>query len=441
VILLAYAILGFIYCFIPLCVGMTIAAIGPPSGPTGRSWEMLLMQIAAIGHPGVATAFLAIPERPPFKLPGWEWCVLIHIGLAGILTLLTALSLRRIARREAEGGGAAPAPAPPIYFPPPAPPPIAPLAESPTTPSLNPPPLAPLASTRGTSRAVSDNPVLWRETRRPLFARRWQSIVAGSVFGALLLFIYALMSANNALTETYAQIPFAFIFCGMLNILACVLSATAIAHEKESDTWTLLLVTPLTARRIVIGKLLGILRRLAPLCLLITIHFLLFLMGGTINGITFLVILYLIFTSNIIWVATGLFLSLRIKRVTFAVMLNLAGPLVLYLLPLVILAIIFSSTQSEKYIEIIGLYCPYPYMESAISYYASSYGRSLYVPVFGSVDEREFNLSVLLAGLVHLAVSAAIVYGTIRRFDRLVQRAPQELPLEATLPSIAATTG
>jgi hypothetical protein len=164
-------------------------------------------------------------------------------------------------------------------------------------------------------------------------------------------------------------------------------------------------------------------------------------MGGTINGITFLVILYLIFTSNIIWVATGLFLSLRIKRVTFAVMLNLAGPLVLYLLPLVILAIIFSSTQSEKYIEIIGLYCPYPYMESAISYYASSYGRSLYVPVFGSVDEREFNLSVLLAGLVHLAVSAAIVYGTIRRFDRLVQRAPQELPLEATLPSIAATTG
>src|SRR5258705_5499296 len=159
-----------------------------------------------------------------------------------------------------------------------------------------------------------------------------------------MLFIYILMSANNALTEPQAQIPFAFIFCGMLNILACVISATAIAQEKESDTWTLLLVTPLSARRIVMGKLLCILRRLAPLALVIILHFLLFFISGTINAVTFLVILYLTFTTNIIWVATGLYLSLRIKRVTFAVMLNLAGPLLLYLVPLVLLAIVLSST-------------------------------------------------------------------------------------------------
>ncbi|HEV8293009.1 MAG TPA: ABC transporter permease subunit, partial [Tepidisphaeraceae bacterium] len=210
VILLAYAMLGFIYFFIPLCIGMIIAAIGPPSGPTGRSWEMLLMQTAAIGHPGFATAILAIPDRPPFKLPGWEWCVLIHTALAGILTMLAALSLRRVARRETEGGGTAPAPAPPIYFPPPAPTPIASL-DSLTCSSLSPAPLGPPAPTPGTSRAVADNPVLWRETRRPLFARRWQSIAAACVFIVLLLFIYGLMSANDVLSERYAQIPFAFI--------------------------------------------------------------------------------------------------------------------------------------------------------------------------------------------------------------------------------------
>jgi len=400
------------------------------------------MQIAAIGHPGFATALLVIPDRPPFRLPSWEWCALIHIGLAGILTLLTALSLRRMARREAEGGGAAPAPIPTVYFPPPELIPATPPALTAASPSLSPPPPLPaFVPPNFTSRAVSDNPVLWRETRRPLFARRWQSITAACVFIALLLFIYVLMSANHALSETYSQVPFAFIFCGMLNILACVISATAIAQEKESDTWTLLLATPLTARRIVIGKLLGIFRRLAPLCIIITVHFLLFLIGGTINGITFLIILYLIFTTNVIWVTTGLFFSLRLKRVTFAVMLNLAAPVVFYLLPLVTLAIIFSSTKHEDVIELVGLYCPYPYMESAISHFNSSYGRSLYLPVYGEVDQDRFVLFVLLAGLVHLALSAAVVWSTIRHFDHLVERAPQESPLEPALANLAATPG
>src|SRR5438105_12972791 len=251
-----------------------------------------------------------------------------------------------------------------------------------------------------------------------MFARRWQSTTAASVAIGLLLFIYALMYANNSLTEHYSQIPFAFIFCGMLNILACVISATAIAQEKESDTWTLLLATPLTARRIVIGKLLGSLRRVAPLCILIVVHFLLFLIGGTINGITFLIIFYLTFTTNIIWIATGLFLSLRIKRVTFAVMLNLAGPLLLYIFPLIILAIIFSSTRNEEFIGVVGLYCPYPYLVSAISHYNTSYNRSLDVPVWGSVDESQFLAFVFCAGLAHLAVSAGVIYYTIRRFDR-----------------------
>jgi len=243
---------------------------------------------------------------------------------------------------------------------------------------------------------------------------------------AFLLFIYGLMSANHVLTEPRVQIPFAFIFCGMLNVLACVLSGTAIAQEKESDTWTLLLATPLNARRIVIGKMLGIFRRLAPLCAVIVVHFFVFYLGGAINGTTLLIILYLTFTTNVIWVITGLYLSLRIKRVTFAVMLNLAGPLVLYVLPLVLLSIIFSNSGNNPVIETVGLYCPYPYMASAISHWNSQYERSLWMPVYNYVTEGEFLSCVVLAGLGHLAVSGAILWATIRRFDHIVERAPQQ---------------
>ena len=167
----------------------------------------------------------------------------------------------------------------------------------------------------------------------------------------------------------------------------------------------------------------------------------LFLIGGTINGITFLIILYLTFSTNIIWIATGLFLSLRIKRVTFAVMLNLAGPLLLYIFPLIILAIIFSSTRNEEFIGVVGLYCPYPYLASAISHYNTSYNRSLDVPVWGSVDESQFLAFVFCAGLAHLAVSAGVLYYTIRRFDRLVERAPQEMALLPALPALAGASG
>ena len=41
-----------------------------------------------------------------------------------------------------------------------------------------------------------------------------------------------------------------------------MLSSTAIANEKESDTWTVLLVSPISAKSIVLGKLVGLLRRL-----------------------------------------------------------------------------------------------------------------------------------------------------------------------------------
>jgi ABC-type transport system involved in multi-copper enzyme maturation permease subunit len=446
VILLTYVLLGFIYFFIPLAIAMIMAAIGPTSGPTARSWEFFLMQLAAVGHPVLAVGLLAVPDRPMMRLPSWEWCALIHAGLAALLTLLAALSLRRVARRESESGGTAPAVAPTmpaIVFPPPqaVPPSQSPgLAISPSS-LPPPPPLTEFISQKSTSRSVSDNPVLWRETRRPLFGRRWQSIAAACVVMVFLLFVYALMSANNVLSEPQAQIPFAFIFCGMLTVLTCVLSATAIAQEKESDTWTLLLVTPLTARRIVVGKLLGIFRRLAPLCAIIIIHFVLFLFGGTINSTTFFIILYLTFTTNVIWVATGLYLSLQIKRVTFAVMLNLAGPIVLYLLPLVLLAIIFSSTPNDDVIEVVGLYCPYPYMDSAISHYNSSYGRSLWVPVYGTVDEDRFLRFLILAGLAHLGVSGAILWATIRRFDHIVGRAPQETPLSPSLPQLNPTPG
>ena len=82
----------------------------------------------------------------------------------------------------------------------------------------------------------------------------------------LLLVTYALLANVNGLDDEDTQIGYAVVFNGLFMLLVCVLAGTAIAQEKESDTWTLLLATPISGWDIVWGKVLGQLRRLISRC-------------------------------------------------------------------------------------------------------------------------------------------------------------------------------
>src|SRR5204862_1950784 len=92
---------------------------------------------------------------------------------------------------------------------------------------------------------VWDHPVLWREVRRSLMARRWQSWIAGGAMIGLLFLTYAVLAAQDDLSRHFVHQAYACVFNGMFWLLTSVLAATAIAQEKESDTWTVLLTTPL----------------------------------------------------------------------------------------------------------------------------------------------------------------------------------------------------
>ncbi|MCY2955360.1 MAG: ABC transporter permease subunit, partial [Planctomycetota bacterium] len=301
-----------------------------------------------------------------------------------------------------------------------------------------------VAAWRRRSPTVSDNPVFWREIRRPLVTRRWQAIAMATLIGGVLVFFYVCMAINTELGNRNWQMPFACIFCGLLTLLACIISATAIAQEKESDTWTLLLSSPLTSRQIVLGKLAGLLRRLLWPSILIVLHFLLFGLGGVLNWTTVWVILYLTFSTNIIWVATGLYFSLRLKTVTFAIILNLCVTAALYGLAPILLGItgvFFYRTDTGA--EIVGLYVPYAYMCSAIESlndrhngYNYNYNaqftrtdnllaRKLWVPVFGQIRATDFLAIVFVVGLAYLLLTTLVVWYTIRSFNNIVGRAGQ----------------
>ena len=417
-ILLGYAALLILWFFLPVLIIASLATGGPP--------PMAVLRTVCTISPLMSTVFLADPSGGLGGSP-WGRCVMLQLTLATTLVVWSALALRRIQRREGSGAqldGTMPAEAGMPND----------AGDADPTSRVRPLPFA-QSHWRARQRSdVGDNPVLWRELGRRLFPRKWQSRTAGIGFVALLLISYGCFLSADVLDEKFLQIPYAIGFNGLTWLVLCVLSGTAIAQEKESDTWTLLLATPVSGRDIVIAKILGIYRRLLWPALLVSAHFALFALCGVISWTAAFHVLWLIVTCNTVWVATGVYLSLRVRKVTFAVIINLMIGIVLYLGGAIVLAI-----ASELLSAFAGIHDEWAEpMLWGLPYFMIGYGVERFSPEFqpqsmqwapgGAItDAHAFGLCLVI-GAAHVAVAGAIVWLTLNRFNRIVGRAEQYEP-------------
>jgi ABC-type transport system involved in multi-copper enzyme maturation permease subunit len=416
VILMAYFLMGIAYLFVPAMMAYFLAAGGGRSG-------MRVMQMICAYNPFFCTGMLAGGGMRMLTV-GWWPCVVAHLALPAVLLVLSAAMLRRQVRREGEAAGAAPpaqlAAVPDAAFPPP----------EPSTSA--PPPRVRVG------RTVSDHPVLWRELRRPLLAGRWARLVLLTVCLALLVISYCALGSNNDLHDSDSQIGYGIIFHSILMLLACVIAATAIAQEKEGDTWTVLLASPLSGRAIVWSKAIGAARRLLWPVVGVAVHFFVFVVGGVITPTTFLTLMTVIVTFNTIWIATGVALSLRCKKVTVAVIINLALPVMLYgALSLALVVVDQLLHVQGDLMEQMEWWVPYYWIISAADHggYAGSYGYgSNWGPRMpghesAHVSQEQFLVAALGVGLLHVGVAVAILSATAAQFNLIVGRAPQRDPL------------
>jgi ABC-type transport system involved in multi-copper enzyme maturation permease subunit len=266
----------------------------------------------------------------------------------------------------------------------------------------------------------------------------WHSVAGASVSVVLLLVIYLVLHGDDLLGEVWTQAGFAWVFNVIVWVLTCVLSATAIAQEKESDTWTLLLTSPLRGGAIVWGKVLGIYRRMMWPAALIAVHFLAFTVAGVIHWQALLVTVWVLFSFNSVWVATGLYLSLRSRKVTFAVVVNLLGAVVMYLVAFFVLIVVGEFWGSHDLPILVGWYLPYFYLAEGITTNWSHW--NLYettLPGRIQVSGDTFAMVVLVVGLIHLALSFLILQATATTFDRIVGRAPQTAKVRRPAPALA----
>jgi ABC-type transport system involved in multi-copper enzyme maturation permease subunit len=425
VILLSYFIMGVVYVFIPV---MTIALLAPRGG----MGKMPLFMFLGTYNPFWSTGMLASGQFMRMFPVNWYWCVIGHLIATALLLFLSSLLVRRLARREGEVGTTTGAG---VVVPPPPQPLIEPLI--PPDPSAPPLPSSRIVErierTRKKNRTVSDHPILWRELRRPLLARNWQK--GAGVIIALVLFAISYFAgwANDAIQHRDTHIAFAFVFHLLLIVLTAVLSATAIAQEKEGDTWTVLLASPLSGAAIVWGKAAGVASRLFWPLLLFSAHFLVFALFGVIPWSVAFITIWVMLSFNAVWLATGIFLSLHFRKVTVAVIVNLALPLAAYGAAALVMQVIDAWLEmSGSFVSQIQWWLPWYYLLEAIDKIrVLGTGADLALPgsYYGTTQERvmpgTFLFVTFVVGLIHVAVAAAILWITSSRLNAAVGRAPQ----------------
>jgi ABC-type transport system involved in multi-copper enzyme maturation permease subunit len=113
---------------------------------------------------------------------------------------------------------------------------------------------ASLPEQRPASRQVWSYPVLWREVRTWAYGRRVLAIRIGYLIlaGFALFGVYTLLDGGNA---TIVVLPFFLISLFLINAQA----VTAVSTERDMKTLDLLLVTDLTPKEFIFGKLGGVL--------------------------------------------------------------------------------------------------------------------------------------------------------------------------------------
>jgi ABC-type transport system involved in multi-copper enzyme maturation permease subunit len=418
VILLAYLIGGVVYGFVPMLIFSYAAAFG------ARGTMPWLTTIANY-NPFFCCGMIAAGQSRIFSAQ-WVPCVLVHLALTGVLLALSALLVRRLARREGDATAAL-TPAVPM--------PVEVAPESETPPPASPMPMPaispPAPATRRTNRDVSDNPVLWRELRRPLMVSRLQRVGGTFIILSLLALTYLAAWANKALDDNDTQIGFSIVFCGLVMLVACVISATAIAQEKEGDTWTVLLASPLSGADIVWGKALGAARKMLWPVLMIVIHFAIFTLAGAIQWWAFFLAVGVIVMFNSVWLATGIYLSLRCKKVTLAIIINLALPVVVYGVFSIILAVTDEFLRLRgNLVEQVCWYLPFYYLGEGMNGAGIHSHRTCDLPGRnGGVSGESFTAIAITVGVLHLGLAVAILSWTAVRFNEIVGRASQLIPI------------
>ena len=336
-ILVSFGTLAVLYAVLPMIFGLLAAAVSLYKNRwLAETLGLVFLHSNQFTTMGLATITMMNPGGffggPSF----FEWWIncLVSLGISGVVLTACVAMVRRVGLRMVAGATRAGPTAPPAQAElQPAAPPAALPAPAPPGPDGAPPPVQapppatprPTAAATGRVRAITGSPIVWRELR-PKLKRGvlyWILLAVGTLL-IPLIYLLTLAAEADAFTDNDTHAVYLVIYTILAAIVTSVYAATNITSEKEARSWELLLCTPMTDWHILLGKLVGVLRRCLPIWLLPVGHILLFtLVGCCYPGMGPMYLLTVLGTVALLG-GGGLYFGARFRRTTTAVMMNIA---------------------------------------------------------------------------------------------------------------------
>jgi len=194
----------------------------------------------------------------------------------------------------------------------------------------------------GRIKRVQGPPVVWRELRAPFISgvdNRNNYIGLAATLIALA-FTYLASARSHVLDDSFTHGAYVGLFVFLGTVVNAVFAATRITSEKESQSWMLLLATPLSDEDILFGKAVSAIRRCLPIWGLLAGHVLLFVAVGYIHVVAVVHLFLLVAWITCFVTGAGLYFSTRLTRTTSAMVatfmlivgLWMAGPILVGLL-------------------------------------------------------------------------------------------------------------
>jgi len=279
-------------------------------------------------------------------------------------------------------------------------------------------------------RTVSGNPVLWKECSAPLLGRRKKRMFCLIVAGlALVLLSYILLGAMSfkPLNDEQTHLFYLYVFLGLGMLFSLIIPATTISSEKESNSWMILLASPLTARQIVWSKYIGSIRRCLPAWMFLFLHLVVFVSKGTIHPVALLQISMLSIGMIAFLTGTGIYFSHRFRHTTTAVIWNISFAAAIWLL-IPFISIVFCNILpgsvgddlAEIYMDTNPFVQGVTVILATIQSDWESELRYLWINSALPSDVWTANLWILFTMLGYMIIGWAFVWWTCRRLRKRI---------------------
>jgi len=173
-------------------------------------------------------------------------------------------------------------------------------------------------------RRVVGPPMVWKEMIRALSRRERLAMALPIGLEVLLLFVaYTFPPVMDVAGYAWTNLMYLSLFLCLGILFTISVPATVMSSERESRTWPLLLVTPLTDRDLLLGKLVGVLRRCGAVWLPLLAYVVAFTCAGWFHPQAVIQVTLTIVSAILLLSATGFYFGSRCNRTTQAVTANL----------------------------------------------------------------------------------------------------------------------